>query len=346
MSFEEKIHSSFYPSKEELEFLHTQDLNREEICERLNISISTYKKLRRYYQIKPKPRKVNKEDYKIRSQKAAETLLQRYGPKNSETWKEFQEANRLKRENTCIEKYGVADPSCLPEIIEKRKKTFLEKYGVDNPMKIDEFLVKAQKTSFQKYGTKYHIAAPEVRAKILQSNIERYGTPYPSSLQIVIEKRNKTNIEKYGFTCALSNPEIRKKGFESMSLSGTRAVLSSRQQEYINSLFQGQLNYLFGYYHIDSYIEKDNIGIEYSGAGHDLSVRLGRESIEHFLGKEKARKTYFKNHQLPILEFFSTTDKLPSDDVLIMYYNQAKEKFMNGILYYSVNLDNKEIYYE
>lgn len=176
--------------------------------------------------------------------------------------------------------------------------------------------------------------------------MERYGVPYSGMAPSTTQKRNETNLERYGYTCALSNPEIRKKGFETMSKNGTQAVLSSKQQEYLNQLFGGELNYLYGYYHIDSYVKEDNIGVEYSGAGHDLSVRTGRENKVHFEGKEKARKNFFKNNGLPILEFFSKKDKLPSDEELIVYYNEAKQKFAEGYLYCSVSLETKEIYYE
>lgn len=130
-----------------------------------------------------------------------------------------------------------------------------------------------------------------------------------------------------------------------MSEKGKQAVLFSSQQKYLNDLYQGKLNYLFEFYHVDSYLEKDNIIVEYSGSGHDLSVRLGKETKEHFEGKEKARRNYFRNKKIPILEFLSKTDKLPEDNILLEYLSKAKQKFSEGILYYCVNLDTEKEYY-
>lgn len=36
----------------------------------------------------------------------------------------------------------------------------------------------------------------------------------------------------------------------------------------------------------------------------------------------------------------------PSQEELIVYYNEAKQKFAEGYLYCSVSLETKEIYYE
>lgn len=340
MTFEERISLGIYPSKKQLEELYTQKLNRAEICNLLNISVSTYKKLRRYYGLNPKTRVVDKSTYRVRVLKTQKTLNARYGLKGSETRNEFYRQNRKKQEDTCLSRYGVKDTSSLPHVIEKRKNTFLLRYGVDNPMKSSEIQLKAQQTDLHKYGCKYHINSSIIKQKSKESILERFGTTSFMKIPEVAEKRKKTNLQKYGYECCLSNPNIRQKGFETMSMNGTQAVLSSSQQQYIAKLFQGEVNYLIGPYHIDCFLLSNNIGIEYSGSGHDLSVRLGRETQAHFDSKEKARRAYFINHKIPILDFFSKTDKLPSDNKLFELLENAKNEFQQGILYYPIDLDN------
>ena len=121
--------------------------------------------------------------------------------------------------------------------------------------------------------------------------------------------------------------------------NGIQAVLSSSQQIYINNLYNGELNYLFEYYHVDSYLMKDNVIVEYSGSGYDLSVRIGRETREKFEGREKARRNYFINRKIPVLKLVSKTDKLPDDEKLLEILSKAKELFSQGVLYYCVDLD-------
>lgn len=347
MTFLQKIESGIYPSKENFIQINTQQFNRNEICQILNISVSTYKKLRRFYGLEPKRRKVKPETYISRQETIQKTLNERYGVKGSETRQDFEQRKMKKMHDTCKRKYGVEDPTILPEFIEKRKETCLSLYGVSNPMQNSVIQEKAQMTNLQKYGTKFHIISDTVQETIIQNNLKRYGVPYTSMLPSTTEKRNETNLQRYGYTCSLCNPEIRKKGYETMSNNGTQAVLSSSQQNHLNQLFGGILNYLYGYYHIDSYIKEDKIGIEYSGSGHNLSVRLGRETEKTFLGKEQARKTYFKKHGLPIVEFVSTTDILPSDEKMYAYYNNAKEKFQTtNYLYCKVDLDRDTILFE
>lgn len=345
MSFKEKIKLHIYPSKEEIENLHRQDLSREEICKILNISASTYKKLRRYYNIPVKRKKVDLSTYPKRRVKIEQTLNERYGEAGSLKRINFYNKRKIKQEETCLAKYGVADPTQLPEFVNKRKQTNLERYGVDNPMQNIEVRQRALKTDLEKYGS-YHISSPIIREKSKQTMLEKYGVEYPAQCPEIFQKLENTNMIKYGNQCCLANPEIKAKAFKTMTLNGQEAVLSSSQQRYLNELFHGQLNYLFTYYHVDSYLAEDNIIIEYSGRGHDLSVRLGKETQEHFDGKEKARRAYFRNLNIPIIEFYSKTDKLPSDDILIQHFLDAKLKFSTGVLYYCVNLDTGSISFQ
>ena len=348
MTFEEKILTHFYPSKDEIINLHNKNYSRKEICEYFNFSESTYKKLRRYYNIpiKQQVHVYDEEDYKKRTEKTQKTLDEKYGEKGTATRQEFYRQNRIKSQQTNLKKYGVFDASHTEEANKKRIDTYLNKYGVDNPMKDKDVQQKAQQTDLIKYGSRYHINAEEVQEKARQTIKEKYGTR-SEMLKQFTPKKEQTNLKKYGVKCVANNPEIRKKILLDMQKKGNDPTLSSSQQRYINSLLGGELNFLVDYYHIDSFVERDGIGVEYSGSGHDLSVRIGRETPEHFAGKEKARKNFFINRKIPILEFVSKTDKLPSDETIIHFYEMAKKKFLEtNFLYCCVKLDTNEIVFE
>jgi len=51
---------------------------------------------------------------------------------------------------TCIEKYGVSNPSYVNEINNKKRKTFFKNFNTKE--KINELTVKREKTCMEKYG--------------------------------------------------------------------------------------------------------------------------------------------------------------------------------------------------
>lgn len=343
LAIAKNIENGRFPSKEDFLSVYDKYHSRADICKIFNICSSTFKKLVKYYNLPPKDRCVHAEDYIVRKEKIAKSLDEKYGPLGSETRNAFYQKSKEKMQKTCLEKYGTINPSELNFVKEKRKMVFLDKYGVENPMQCQAIFEKASKTNEERYGYKYTVICPEIQKKIKKSILEKYGTLNVMGLPETREKVEKTNMERWGFKTPLSNPEIRKKGFETMSKNGQQAVLSSSQQNYINNLFGGQLNHLIEYYHVDSFLIDENIGIEYSGGGHDVSVRSGRETREHFEAKEMARKKYFINHKIPILEFISKKDILPSDEILFGFLNDFREKVKNGNLYMCVDIDSLKV---
>ena len=134
-----------------------------------------------------------------------------------------------KRKNSCMEKYGVDNPSKSQKIkdkvkktnkdkfgteyplqskniIDKSKKYFLEKYGVDNPSKIPGVREKANKTTKEIYGVEHAMLNDEIKIKTKKSFVEKYGVDNPSKLPEIREKAINTMIDKYGVSNALKNP--------------------------------------------------------------------------------------------------------------------------------------------
>jgi len=76
---------------------------------------------------------------------------------------------KLKREETCFEKYGDKNFNNR----EKFRKTNLEKYGFENPMQNEKIKEKTRKTQYKKYGGYFN---PE---QFVKTNLEKYGCKYP-----------------------------------------------------------------------------------------------------------------------------------------------------------------------
>lgn len=58
------------------------------------------------------------------------------------------------RKLTCIEKYGVENPSQAREVKDKKAETFLKNYGVDNIFKSENFIKELESIMLKKYGKK------------------------------------------------------------------------------------------------------------------------------------------------------------------------------------------------
>jgi len=72
-------------------------------------------------------------------------------------------------------KHGVRYSAFLPDVVEKRKRTCLERYGVDNPSKSEVVKERIVKSNLERYGVEYSQQSPEVRAKTNETCLERYG---------------------------------------------------------------------------------------------------------------------------------------------------------------------------
>ena len=134
------------------------------------------------------------------------SCLEKYGVENPSQSEEIKE----KKKRTTIEHYGVENPFQSEEIKEKIKQTNLQKYGVENPSQSEEIKKVVITTNLKKYGTEYPSQSKNIRELIKKRFVELYGVENPAQSEIVKDKIKNTNIERHGvyWTCML--PECRK----------------------------------------------------------------------------------------------------------------------------------------
>lgn len=197
---------------------------------------------------------------------------------------------------------------------------------------------KAFETNLYLYGNKSYSSTKQCRQKVVQTNIERYGVENPFQSKSVREKIEKNNLEKYGVRCLLSlpsfhqhsrevnmekygvyhhlqNPEILAKQKETFYKNNT--CPTSKQQNYLCFLYDGELNYPFKMYNFDIYLPNEKLDIEFDGSGHFLSVERGNLTKEEFNKKEIIRNTAIKREGYKQMRIVSSKDLLPSDDILL-----------------------------
>ncbi|MGM9608341.1 MAG: hypothetical protein ACI3XJ_12635 [Oscillospiraceae bacterium] len=271
------------------------------------------------------------------------------------------QCNRAKARDVMMEKYGVTNPFELPEIQERIRQTNIEKYGVANPAKLESVKEKMQQTMIERYGAANPMQSDEIKSRVRKTCLEKYGVINPSSADVCKEKRRNTMLERYGADCSsrcpeihqkiedsverkygvrnmLLLPEVRQKAREGMIANGSQQC--SKAQRHIHELLGGELNYPYRAYFIDIAKVEEKIAIEYDGSGHDLAVRYGRMTPEKFHSNEVYRWKQLYEEDWRIITFKSTTDKLPSDDILLRYYNLAKAEIDGGRHWATIDLDN------
>lgn len=212
------------PTKEELYYCYyTLDMKQSEIAKKFNYS--DISRLLSFYKISKKPRghfikkstqdliqnfKDNREDkgefYDYSQVKYVNTSTKikiicplhgsfyQFPNDHLRGFNGCKECGKLKRQKTCIEKYGV---SCVFEselIKDKIKSTNLEKYGVENPSQSVEIKQKKIETSLKNYGVEHPLQSEIVKNQIKETNLEKYGVDSPMKILEISQKSVATRI--------------------------------------------------------------------------------------------------------------------------------------------------------
>ncbi len=147
------------------------------------------------------------------------TLINNYGSLEA-----AREAQKIAREQTCLEKYGFKNVFSSNEIKDKIQAHNLETYGNKCPIANKDILEKANKTRSDKYGS-LEQARKVASDKAKETKLELYG----SKTYVNSEKRKLTCLEKYGVECSLQNPEVRSKQVK----SAKESALEKRFKEFL-----------------------------------------------------------------------------------------------------------------
>ena len=113
---------------------------------------------------------------------------------------------------TCLDKYGVINPSQIEGVQEKIKENLRAKYGegVTSTSQVPGAREKAKQTMIERYGD-YYTRTQEYKDRSEKTNLEKYGTRIGSMSEIVKENAKKHNLEKWGVDNPAKDPSIKKK---------------------------------------------------------------------------------------------------------------------------------------
>lgn len=272
-----------------------------------------------------------------------EVFFEKYGVDNPAKLPEIKE--KIKQTN--LERYGASSQFARKDFNEIKRKVCLERYGVEHQLQNQEVKNKVKQTNFFKYGYEYCVQVPEFKEQIKQTNLKRYGCENPLSNIIIQNKIKDTNINRYGFANPLMNFDIRKKAQETClkkyghksslgdpdvyyksktTRNANGNIIASKQQVYLNNLYNGILNYPINIYSADIFVDK-LYDIEYDGGGHRLNVKLGEITDEEFDKLEVIRNATIEHAGYKTIRIISRKDYLPSDTILLQMLSDAKQYF-------------------
>lgn len=142
----------------------------------------------------------------------------------------------LKKQATCLEKYGSKNTTGLSEVRKKRRETMKLRYGVEslaqldshkNKMHSEKAKSKTRETCRERYGVDNPMKNTEicekVSKKVKQTFFERYGVTNPSQVPEFRQKAIQTTFEKFGVEYILQLPE-RAKALSDASQSNAARV--------------------------------------------------------------------------------------------------------------------------
>ena len=186
---------------------------------------------------------------------------------------------------------------------------------------------KRQQTNLSRYGVEHYAQTEDFHHDMIERMQRLYGVDHYSKTLEYKEKYRNTCIDRYGVDSPNKSPKIREKITKTYYKNSSQK--SSKQQRYINELYQGVLNFPIKYYNADICLPNDNLVIEYDGGGHTLRVKTGIMSQEEFCKKEVIRNVVIKREGYKQMRIISTKDLLPSDTILLQMLSQTKEYFSN-----------------
>lgn len=172
------------------------------------------------------------------------------------------------REQTMIERHGVAFSMQSKELQRKSEETSLKRYGVKHAAQSETIKEKTKKHFQEKYGVDWPVEASWFQEKSKNTCLEKYGVEFTSQIPGRTEKMQETNMRRYGGVAPICNKDIRKK-----SSKGFRSNPSSLERRLQNILNEYHIRYESEYviqgksftHSFDLYLPDHNILIDCDG---------------------------------------------------------------------------------
>lgn len=123
------------------------------------------------------------------------TLQEVLNLKNKYSTGELQE---MKRESTCLKRFGAINNSCTPSWRNQIKETSLKHWGVEHPSQSEKIKEKTKENCLKLYGVESTNQLEWKKEKIKKAVKEKYGVEHVSQVPGFQKKALETKRKKYG----------------------------------------------------------------------------------------------------------------------------------------------------
>lgn len=158
--------------------------------------------------------------------------------------------SRLKREETCLKKYGTRNPIQNKQVLEKAKKTLLSRYGVECTFHSKEIKEKIKKSILQKYGVDNVSKSEKIKNKKILTSLKKYKTKHPLKNKKIYKKLTDFLLNRYGVTNLSKIPNVQKKKLETRYKNGKLIKVFDTQSKTLISLKDISNKYQWSYSHL------------------------------------------------------------------------------------------------
>lgn len=265
--------------------------------------------------------------------KRTNTIISRYGFDNYSKTDEYKQ----KIKKISFEKYGCDHMLQSSEIRQKINQTVKERYGVNNPMQNPNIYAYAKQQMLEKYGIENPMESEIFRQKIKDTTYKHYGVYNAMKHSDVKEKARQTSIKHFGVDHPMKSLEMRERVTKTTYSNGT--CPTSKQQKHLHEVVGGEINYPISRYSADICFPDEKLCVEYDGGGHNLQVKFGEVSQTEFNNKEIIRNNVIKHEGYKQIHLISSTDKLPSDEILLQILELSRKYFSDFPEHSWINFD-------
>ena len=236
------------------------------------------------------------------------------------------ENTTLKREQTCIEKFGVPNPYQSEEIKEKIKQKMIEKTGYEYNLQRPETIEKSKQTKLQKYGDRNYNNVQKAK----ETNQQKYGVDSYSKTQefkdFIRENNDFDNIHQKGLETHNINIE-KQKSLGYMTLQELFSIYG--QSWYKNNLVPILYKYHCGFVSLEDVDKIDKYYNSNNGHSSQQEQKLYDIIKKYYNGKViRGDRTVLNSYEL---DFY-----LPDKNLAFEY---------NGIYWHSTKHKEKDYHY-
>jgi len=175
-------------------------------------------------------------------------------------------------------------------------------------------------------------------------NLLRYGVENQFQREIIRHKIKQICLNRYGYEYPMQSELVKQKSL--INMSKFNGIQSSKQQNYLNTIFNGEINFVDSStkgFAIDIALIDDKIAIEYDGSGHRLSILFGDKTEDEFNLSEIRRTIILKRNGWKQIRIVSLNDYLPNKNILIEMLSFAKMYFNSGHSSITFDIDNSNV---